>query len=255
MVRGCPGNFSYSAPHFFNSQSLTTMLYWQAYIKYHQGRLWWNWFVVGNAMLVACCIFWKCKANGIVYDIYWKNDLEWHRLILTARNCGSKTWKWLGMTCVHYCWQELRVQNSFIHPRWAGNIKNGYDAALLRLSRAVKISTPRLADQSFDLYPNSEILVFHLGPNLEVAKFDVVANWLCPHLNTLSNGTFCAYSDFASMRAGVVPWNRLVLSEMEIVPFITNAHLLIIGLRGLVGLRDGRYIMLPCNVCSCICSL
>ena len=99
--------------------------------------------------------------------------------------------------------QELRAQSAHIHPKWTGKIEGGYDAAMLRLSGEVKIATPRLANVTFDLYPNSRIYALRLGTHVEVARFDVVANRLCPHLKNLANTSFCAYSDSTSMQLGV----------------------------------------------------
>ena len=98
--------------------------------------------------------------------------------------------------------QELRAQSAHIHPKWTGKIEGGYDAAMLQLSGEVKRATPRLANVTFDLYPNSRIYALRLGTHVKVARFDVVANRLCPHLNNLANTSFCAYSDATNMQLG-----------------------------------------------------
>ena len=89
-----------------------------------------------------------------------------------------------------------------VHPKWTGDIENGYDAALLRLPEKVQTATPHLASAGFHLYPNSKVYGFHLGGTLQVAKFDVVANSLCPLLNNLDSSMFCAYASSASMCSG-----------------------------------------------------
>ena len=86
-------------------------------------------------------------------------------------------------------YQERRAQSAHIHPKWTGKIEGGYDAAMLQLSGEVKLATPRLANVTFDLYPNSRIYALRLGTHVEVARFDVVANRLCPHLNKRVHST------------------------------------------------------------------
>lgn len=100
--------------------------------------------------------------------------------------------------------QVQRAEMAIIHPSWTGNVEDGYDAALLRLSRDPNVRIPQLAERDFDLYANSKVYGLSLGSVLKVAQFDVVKNGFCPKLRNLGNNTFCAYSSGAKMDSGTL---------------------------------------------------
>ena len=100
--------------------------------------------------------------------------------------------------------QEARVDMTYVHPKWTGNVEGGYDAALLRLPQEILVPTPKLASESFNLYPNYKTFTFWLGAELKAAQFHVVPNQLCPHVANLSTAMFCAYSNAASMQPGTL---------------------------------------------------
>ena len=104
--------------------------------------------------------------------------------------------------------QELRADRALIHPKWNGNVQNGFDAALLRLPRSVAIPHPQLAPSGFHAYPSSKVHGFRMKTVLEIAHFEVVANDLCPHLQDLDafpGGSFCMFSKAAGMASGRQP--------------------------------------------------
>lgn len=90
-----------------------------------------------------------------------------------------------------------------IHPLWTGDIIDGYDAALLRLSKEVDLPVPALVSRSFKTVPNLRVHGFRWGPMLEMTQFVVVRADLCPMLSTTNSSTFCAYSAYVGIDSGM----------------------------------------------------
>eukprot|EP00803_Ostreobium_quekettii_P007147 evm.model.scf_92.1 EVM.evm.TU.scf_92.1 scf_92:15567-24845(-) len=123
--------------------------------------------------------------------------------------------------------QEHRAEMAHIHPMWNGNVEEGYDAALLRLSRNADAPLTNLPNQKYDLQPESMVWGFKLGPALEMAQFRVVANEECPRMSSLGAGMFCAYSESAFMEPGSSGSPLLIAKTDDVKQWDANKDLLV----------------------------
>ena len=139
-------------------------------------------------ILYRCCSHCEILLVGMFHHGFFWKSLSQHRIMR------------FSLTSL----QVQRAEMAIIHPGWTGNVEDGYDAALLRLSRDPNVRIPQLAKRDFDLYANSKVYGLSLGSVLRVVQFDVVKNSFCPKLRNLGNNTFCAYSSGAKMDSGTL---------------------------------------------------
>ena len=99
------------------------------------------------------------------------------------------------------------MKTTHLHPRWTGNLDDGYDVALLQLPQEIDVMTPALADEGLQIIPNLHMYALRFGAVLEIAEFVTVRKELCPNMSSLGPGTFCAYSEWASMRLGTLRYH------------------------------------------------
>eukprot|EP00803_Ostreobium_quekettii_P000003 evm.model.scf_947.3 EVM.evm.TU.scf_947.3 scf_947:38898-45847(-) len=111
--------------------------------------------------------------------------------------------------------QEQRVEMAHRHPNWTKNVEEGYDVALLRLPRAVKVRTPRLAGRDFNAYANLALVAFTLGNTLKMAPFQIVRNTLCPHMAGMVDSMLCMHSAISAMHSGDSGGPVLLLDSMD----------------------------------------
>lgn len=81
-------------------------------------------------------------------------------------------------------------------------MNDGYDVALLRLPQNAVTVLPVIADESINIYPNAVVHALKYGRVLEMGKFVIVANKLCPMMENLSDDMFCIYSEDLSAHPG-----------------------------------------------------
>ena len=87
------------------------------------------------------------------------------------------------------------MEKPYLHPY--------QDVALLQLARCMNdIAVPVMAMAEHRVYPNFEIAGFCLSQHFQFTLLKVVANKLCPHLQPLDHGNFCAFSHRTSMQPG-----------------------------------------------------
>eukprot|EP00803_Ostreobium_quekettii_P003685 evm.model.scf_429.6 EVM.evm.TU.scf_429.6 scf_429:73960-80091(+) len=100
--------------------------------------------------------------------------------------------------------QEMEVDAVSIHPRWTGNLKDGYDAALLRLSTPVDGQPPLLAPRTSKLYPGTAVFLLRPDVNVQMAQYSVMSNDFFSDFASLESHMFCAHSERAGLQSGDV---------------------------------------------------
>eukprot|EP00803_Ostreobium_quekettii_P011026 evm.model.scf_1708.2 EVM.evm.TU.scf_1708.2 scf_1708:9036-10882(-) len=89
---------------------------------------------------------------------------------------------------------------AMVHPEWTGDVKTGYDAALLRVPKELDVPRPSL--EQAEPGKQAAVQAVRLGDALETANFQVLPNSRCPLLVIEGDQSFCAFSHNASMHSG-----------------------------------------------------
>ena len=98
--------------------------------------------------------------------------------------------------------QECRVESTWKHPKWTGDINYGYDIAVFRLPRPIDVKFPMLVEESEHMYPNRRLYVLKYGKVLEAGLFVVVANAVCPMMQHVHEDDFCLFADDLNVEPG-----------------------------------------------------
>lgn len=96
------------------------------------------------------------------------------------------------------------VERTVLHHNWNGDVKNGWNVALLKLPEPVDSKYPRLANRSFTVYPSMTIDILVLHDTLRRAEMDVVPCHLCPGLGSIALDMFCVHSELYALERGTV---------------------------------------------------
>ncbi|CAD7700489.1 unnamed protein product [Ostreobium quekettii] len=116
--------------------------------------------------------------------------------------------------------QAMRVEDAEIHPKWTGNVEDGWDAAMLRLPQRVNITGPALAAPKSHVYCSMRVFVLGLydegglydrGGHLQMAEMTIVEDHLCPGLNGLAPDMLCAFSYSTQLEEGHAGGPGLIL--------------------------------------------